>query len=547
MEHGHVIDSTICQRENVMEVGENISHLETLQVEDENYFRVNKAISNHCLICDVTLCENTDTSHNIFGQLKTSDSSRTSVFEKVGQVLSRNLHSINLHSEVVCSRCFSLLIDYEETKFKLQTIRLDLITKFDTTANNHLEETVTKTTEVEEVERGDENKTVKQNDAPLLVITEEGKVVDRDGKEKEMPVKRRRVKSKMKLNLVSGVKPKPYVCSVCGKGFRAFSHRVEHMLIHLGEKPWSCGECKKTFRTKSALRVHRTKHSGERPYSCQHCGKSFLDRYYFEEHCRIHSGERPFVCTFCQRPFARKKDLAIHTKNHTGDKPYKCTSCPKTFAVKSRLDRHLRIHSGEKPHHCEYCGKSFARRDDYKVHVRLHTGERPFRCAVCSRTFTNQSNCLVHVRIHEGTKQRYSCSVCEESFDRRGKLDRHINTQHNGVLNKNESETKQQDSTESPVITVDTQIQSLPPVSIQPIAPIQVEALEPQPESVNQSIPQPLLHTETLQSLTVADLHTLQTLPITQVAQLEWSDGTAAGTTTTYVNITPGTYVNIIN
>lgn len=508
----------------------------------------------HCLICGA-LCDTGESSHNIFGQLKTSDSSRVSVFEKVGQILSRNLHSINLHSEVVCGRCFNLLIEYDETKRKLQAIRLDLVMKFDTTANKH-QEGVKKVSEKQAElhdnnHKVDENETPEHSDIPRLVITEEGKVVDRNGKEKVALVKRR-IRTSGKASISNGVKSKPYVCSVCGKGFRAFSHRVEHMLIHLGEKPWSCGECKKTFRTKSALRVHTTKHSGERPYTCQQCGKSFLDRYYFEEHCRIHSGERPFVCTYCQRPFARKKDLTIHTKNHTGDKPYKCMSCPKTFAVKSRLDRHSRIHSGEKPHHCEYCDKSFARRDDYKVHVRLHTGERPFRCAVCSRTFTNQSNCLVHVRIHEGSKQRYSCPVCEDTFDRRSKLDRHITMHHSGVLNKEQPDSRVQVSAETTAVqAVDTQIQNLTPVSLQPLPQVQVDSLDTpalsHPDSISQAVSQPLLHAETLQSLTVTDLHTLQTLPITQVAQLEWSDGTAAGTTTAYVNITPATYVNIIN
>lgn len=514
-----------------------------------------QAVPCHCLICGV-LCDIAESSHNVFSQLMTSNSSRISVFEKVGQILSRNLHSINLHSEVVCGRCFSLLIEYEETKRKLQTIRLDLVMKFDNTASKHQEGITNMSEKQAELDDGshkdNENQTPENSNIPRLVITEEGKVVDINGEEKAAPVKRRRITTNGKSNVTNGVKSKPYVCSICGKGFRAFSHRVEHMLIHLGEKPWNCAECKKTFRTKSALRVHSAKHSGERPYTCQQCGKSFLDRYYFEEHCRIHSGERPFVCTYCQRPFARKKDLAIHTKNHTGDKPHKCTSCSKTFAVKSRLDRHSRIHTGEKPHNCEYCDKSFARRDDYKVHVRLHTGERPFRCAVCSRTFTNQSNCLVHVRIHEGSKQRYPCPVCEESFDRRSKVDRHVTMHHNNIRSKEEPDSKAQGSTEPTTVqALDTEIQNLPPVSLQSLAQIQIESLATpslsHTDSISQAVSQPLLHSETLQSLTVTDLHTLQTMPITQVAQLEWSDGTAAGTTTTYVNITPATYVNIIN
>jgi hypothetical protein len=119
------------------------------------------------------------------------------------------------------------------------------------------------------------------------------------------------------------------------------------------------------------------------------------------------------------------------------------------------------------------------------------------------------------------------------------------------VSNKQESETKAESSAVSPTVQVlDTQIQNLAPVSLQPFQ-VEVESVNSpptsHPDSVSEAISQSLFHSETLQNLTFTDLHNLQTLPITQVAQLEWSDGTAAGTTTTYVNITPGTYVNILS
>jgi hypothetical protein len=142
--------------------------------------------------------------------------------------------------------------------------------------------------------------------------------------------------------------------------------------------------------------------------------------------------------------------------------------------------------------------------------------------------------------------------MCDQSFDRRSKVDRHITVHHSTVSNRQESEINADGSTVPPAVQVlDAQIQNLAPVSLQHFGQVQVESADTpalsHPDSVSEVISQSLLHTETLQNLTVTDLHTLETLPITQVAQLEWSDGTAAGTTTTYVNITPGTYVNIIN
>ena len=443
------------------------------------------------------------TCYNVFGQLRGSDASRTSVFEKVGDVLSRNLHSIHLHSEVVCRRCFNLLAEFEETKHRLRAIQQDLVDKFDTTATRHL----------------DRKTPGKQS--RKLVITEEGKVVDTSGREKESPIKRRKIKNKLKSNKKGG-KAKPYSCSVCGKEFRAYSHRVEHMLIHLGEKPWSCKECSKTFRTKSALKVHAAKHTGHRPYTCEQCGKSFMDKYYFEHHCRVHSGVRPYNCTYCQKAFARKKDLVIHVKAHTGDKPHKCNSCPKTFAVKSRLIRHIRTHSGEKPFQCELCSKSFAHRSDYRAHQRVHSGEHPFRCVHCSKAFATKMSCLVHVRLH----MQHPCSECSEKFDEQAKLDEHVAKNHrNSSAAEPQEEQRNIPQGEEPI-----QLQTLTPVQIenipqvlQTLAPIQVDSIIP------------------------ADGLNMQTIPLTQVAQLEWSDGTPGGTSTAYVNIIPGTYVSILN
>ncbi|XP_067001516.2 zinc finger protein OZF [Anabrus simplex] len=482
----------------------------------------------HCLICNGLFPKEDDVSFNIFGKLKLEQGqSQVSVFEKVGQILARDLCNIDLHSELICHCCFNLLVEYETIEIKLQLLRSKFVCKFDETANvyrNSFTESC-KTSIADKKCNGDNPNSANGKFKNVFIINEEGKLVDENGKERLKPFhvvngsENDSTKVKKTMKDSASKNKKRYVCSLCGKGFRAFSHRVEHMLIHLGEKPWPCEDCKKTFRTKSALKVHSMKHSGERPFTCQQCGKSYVDKCYFEEHCRVHSGERPFMCLFCRRHFARKKDLVIHIKTHTGDKPYACSVCSKAFAVKSRLDRHARIHSGEKPHSCEYCGKSFARKDDYKVHIRQHTGERPFDCSFCNKTFTNQSNCLAHIRTHTGIKS-YCCNICNQGFSRRLKMEKHIAEKH---------PTKESRSEEHLAQTV-TEV----------VVPVEAE--------IQTASSQTVLQTDTIQSINVADLHTLQTLPVSQVAQVTWSDNLDPATaTTTYVNLVPGTYVNIIN
>ncbi|XP_063233869.1 zinc finger protein OZF-like isoform X1 [Bacillus rossius redtenbacheri] len=375
-------------------------------------------LETHCLVCNVTLKSNVADTFDIFKTLIAAEGSfpELTIVEKIQQLLDRPSTNIIVHSDTVCQRCFGMLAELHSTEVKLNALRSDLVSKYNQTVVLY-----------EHEQGGKRGQGVKgaTDEGHRLVITEEGKVVDRNGIEK-FPIS----KKTRRKGLAGG---KKYACSVCGKSFNAFSHRVEHMLIHLGEKPWACPECKRLFRTKSALKVHRMKHTGERPFACRLCGKSFVDKYYLDEHSRIHSGEKPFLCSFCSRSFVRKKDLSVHVRSHTGDKPFRCGSCPKAFAVKSRLERHARTHTGEKPHACEVCGKLFARRDDYKVHARQHTGEKPFQCGHCSKAFTSHSNCLSHARTHTGESVRHACWACDSMFDRRAKLERHVKECHEGA------------------------------------------------------------------------------------------------------------------
>ncbi|CAG2053416.1 unnamed protein product [Timema podura] len=360
----------------------------------------------HCLICNADLAPGTDTTYNVHSALSADDpdlcSKKSSVLDHLRRILERPI-TVHLHSDIVCGECFEFMLEHAAAEVHVRLMRTRVLTRYERTEQ--------------------------------LVITQEGTLVDKHGKENNASIfKMPKTKNERK-----------FVCKVCGKSFRAFSHRVEHMLIHINEKPFECAECFRSFRTKSSMRAHAMKHTGERPHACKTCGKRFQDHYYMAEHERIHSGSKPFQCSFCHRAFMRKKDLALHVKGHTGDKPYKCGhgTCDKAFAVKSRLHRHTKIHSGERPFACNLCDKTFVRRDDYQVttllslpvqwlyvgqvHIRRHTGERPFYCLYCAKTFTNQSNCLYHIRKHKGV---FPCWVCGATFQVRGLLDRHAADVH---------------------------------------------------------------------------------------------------------------------
>lgn len=263
---------------------------------------------------------------------------------------------------------------------------------------------------------------------------------------------------------------KTYSCSYegCSKAFNRPARLAEHVRSHKNERIFNCtyDDCDKTFLRASHLNHHvKSAHTLIRDYVCERegCGKTFVTGSRLRRHLAAHEGRDKYRCTSyqpCNETFRKHSTLQKHIMMvHLHQKPFPCPNldpateqpCTQAFDTAGHLRAHERRMHGGSRFTCTECAAKNQGGDgtdsgnatvSFLTYTLLQNHMRsahPPTCPNCSTTCSSARELRRHLEIAHGDisleeRKVHPCDFpgCGRSFTKKGNLNVHVRTVHEG-------------------------------------------------------------------------------------------------------------------
>lgn len=266
---------------------------------------------------------------------------------------------------------------------------------------------------------------------------------------------------------------KTHLCpySGCDKAFNRPARLTEHIRSHTNDRIFACTYegCEKSFLRASHLNHHiKSAHTLIRDYVCERegCGKAFATGSRLRRHLAAHEGRDKYTCTEiaegsgkqCGESFRKHSTLLKHVMTvHLKKRPFPCQAtldsgktCTAAFDTAGHLKAHERRVHGEARFTCTECignagneeGTGEGKACNFATYALLQSHMRsvhPPTCPSCAHICSSAKALRRHMEISHGTvsvedRRTYPCQHpgCERSFTKKGNLNVHVKTVHEG-------------------------------------------------------------------------------------------------------------------